>query len=261
MKMFSLSVAGCLLMSSGLGCGDMDAASRESTVMAESQPLVSAREPARQGPLAFVTEKIGNPLWEPVDFHQVTVDMSPYAPTYFQPLLEQIMPAPNHVWNDALGIGPGAAHSSPYDHELEDGLARLGLRTGSLFSTAEATWPNAILSLWMVVPSASAPLGSSPDFDRGAVIPHTIVPINVNVDLYMGGAANPEFNFGFDVPALDTIDPPINVEGHSHFPIFTYVSWDQAEAGRHFLDTTITDNEGNGWKVKQTFVLQGTPAP
>jgi hypothetical protein len=256
---FPLTIVGCLLVSSGLGCGDSATASPDNPVGAERPALASGKVPAPYGPSAFLTEKIGHPLWGPVDFHQMTVDISAYAPTYFQALLQQIMSPPNHVWNDALGIGPGAPHPPPYDDEIDHHLADLGFKPGSVFSTAEALWPNVILGLWMVVPSAGAPIGSSPDFEHGAIIPHTIFPIHVNVDFYPHGAANPVAFGSFDVPALDTIEPPINVEGHSHFPIYVGFQW--SHPGHHFMDVTMTDNEGNGWEIKQTFVLQETPAP
>lgn len=239
-----------VLSFSALGCSAddaamVDAAPAERSALASSEP--------QPGPPAFMMKKIGDPAWEPVDFHQVAVDMTRYEPTYFRALLEHVLQAPDHVWNDALGIAPGAAHPPPYDHEIGDRLAELGFEPGSLFSAVEITWPNAFLGTFMVVPSAGAPTGSSPDFEQGPIIPHSLCPIIVDTAIYDHGRRTPIYTGGFDVEALDTIDPPIHVDGHSHFPIFTLAA--SPPPGHHFWRLTMTDQAGDGWEIEQRFVV------
>lgn len=250
------SFLACMLSFSALGCADDDAAMGHAAP-AERSALASSK--AQPGPSAFTVEKIGSPAWEPVDFHQVAIDLGPYAPDYAKGMQSLVLPSPDHVWNDALGIAPGAAHPPPYDDELEHNLAARGLESRSIFSLAEFTWPNAILGIWMVVPSAGAPTGSSPDFEQGPIIPHTIGPIHADVELYIHGASTPVYADNFDVVALDTIVPPIYVDGHSHFPIFTWVAYEQP--GHHFWKLTLIDQAGDGWEVKQRFVVQHDVAP
>lgn len=245
------SLLALTLSLSALGCAVDDAAMVDAAP-AERSALASGKH--QPGPPAFTTKKIGSPAWEPVDFHQVAVDLGPYAPAYTLGMQSLVLPSPDHVWNDALGIAPGAAHPPPYDDELEHNLAAVGLESRSMFSQAEFTWPNAILGIWMVVPSAGAPTGSSPDFEQGPIIPHTICPIHADTELYIQGASNPVYAGSFDVVALDTIVPPIHVDGHSHFPVFTWVAYEQP--GHHFWKLTLLDQAGDGWEVKQRFVVK-----
>jgi hypothetical protein len=65
------------------------------------------------------------------------------------------------------------------------------------------------------------------------------------------------------VLALDEIDPPFDVEGHSHIPIFFVESLDfvpgKQPVGSYELTVTLRDASGNGWDATADF--QVIPEP
>jgi hypothetical protein len=161
---------------------------------------------------------IGNPTWEPVDFHlfsaPIGTDQTGYAE--FTETLFALLPPPNHESHPALGVGLGAPHSPPYDAELADSVAALGFRKGGRFDTAEFSNRAGVFLSLMNVP-APGTAGSSPDFAAGPIIPNTLFPIHISgSDWHQGTVFS---SFKSNLPPLDaSVDPPFDVEGHSHFP-------------------------------------------
>ena len=104
---------------------------------------------------------------------------------------------------------------------------------------------------WMNVPRKdNAPVGSSPDFDHGPIIPNQLFPIHVMIQYSRDGV----FDSGtseFDVPALDSSPSGEPVDGHSHFPMWTNDSSGSylgmpADASYTWV-ITMTDAGGDGW--------------
>ena len=142
-------------------------------------------------------------------------------------------------------------------------VSSLGLDRGGQFTVEDFSDGNGVWLAYMVVPRSggSAPKGSSPDFDFGPIIPNSLFPIDVT------GSAE---RFGepfsvlaaFSVPPLDaSLDPPFDVDGHSHFPIFIADNIDFAltpvdPAGRYEWTLRMLDQTGNGWKITVRFVIR-----
>ncbi|MFO0555899.1 MAG: hypothetical protein U0271_46405 [Polyangiaceae bacterium] len=205
-------------------------------------------------PATLGTEKMGSPLWEPADYHQFSVTVGSQFEN-FGDVIAAVLPPPNHQNHPNLGVGPGAPHAGPYDVELATTIAALGYEEHSTWPFADGALPKAILSVWMMVPSAGAPTGSSPDFASGPIIPNTIFPIHVQVDAYADGVMLQGYSYAFNVPPLDaSLDPPFNVDGHSHFPMFDAGAFDGLPSIPGTLETHIvmTDAAGDGWTLTTT---------
>jgi hypothetical protein len=201
--------------------------------------------------------KVGNPLFEPVDFHKVSTRIGVPDDGWadFPRTLETLLPLPNHQPHPSLGIGPGAAHAGPYDAELAGRLKTLGLADKDVFRESEFTGGEGVFLLWMVTPTSQAPNGSSPDFQSGRIIPSSVFPITVHAELFGNGES--WFDFGFDVPALDgALDPPFAVEGHSHFPLFFATNGDGEPLGAFEWRFTMRDRAGNGWDIRVPFTVE-----
>ncbi|HRI71994.1 MAG TPA: hypothetical protein PK156_47505, partial [Polyangium sp.] len=171
-----------------------------------------------------------------------------------------ILPPPNHQAHPMLGIGPGDAHAGPYDHEFLDGLTKLGFADQTVFDAIEATWPKCIFATWMIVPTAGAPMGSSPDFTSGPIVPNTLFPIHASFQGYLDGTKNPATPYEAEIPALDgSLDPPLTVDGHSHIPWFLYEDTNTLleQCGKHEFQGSFKDAMGNGWEFTTTFYLGG----
>ncbi len=63
------------------------------------------------------------------------------------------------------------------------------------------------------------------------------------------------------VPPLDAnLNPPFNVDGHSHFPIFFADNADFGPLGAKLRGSYVwhivmTDQSGNGWRIEAHFAL------
>ncbi len=200
-------------------------------------------------------EKIGDPKWEPVDYHQIAYDAGVDYADLDKPLLA-ILPPPNHAEHADLFIGPGAAHAAPYDTEIAEGIAATGQQDRTHF-TLEETAPNHVfVGMFMVVASAGAPTGKTPDSASGPMIPNTLFPIHVADQADLNAQEWADFAWETDIPALDgALDPPFDVEGHSHFPMFS-IGTMFAGAGTVVQHITMTDTAGNGWKITMTTIVE-----
>jgi hypothetical protein len=65
----------------------------------------------------------------------------------------------------------------------------------------------------------------------------------------------------FPIPKLDgQLNPPFNVDGHSHFPIFIADNSDFGPPGSNPLGAytwqlKLVDQTGSGWQVNATFAV------
>lgn len=200
-------------------------------------------------------EKIGNPMWEPVDYHQIAYDAGVDYEGLDAPLLA-LLPPPDHAEHADLFIGPGAAHDGPYDKEFAEGIAATGQKDRTHFTLAETEPNHVFVEMYMVVPSAGAPTGKTPDAAAGPMIPNSLFPIHITDSADLNAEPWADYVWETDVPALDAaLNPPFDVEGHSHFPMFSIGTMD-AGPGTVVQHLTMTDTEGNGWKITMTLVAE-----
>jgi hypothetical protein len=170
-----------------------------------------------------------------------------------------ILPPPNHQPHPALGVGPGAPHPPPYDTEMGEGIANLGLHQGVQFNSDEFSNGMGVLLSWMIVPSPGT-TGSSPDFASGPIIPHSLFPIQVRGKAYHNTQEFDPWLAFFDVAALDQIDPPFLVDGHSHIPMFSVTNADFGPPGSklngsYTYQISMIDASGNGWQIDAHFAV------
>jgi hypothetical protein len=211
---------------------------------------------------------IGHPTWKPVDFHLFSAPIGTVASGYaeFYTTMQNLLPPPNHVRNDAFGgVGPGAPHQPPYNTELAQGVANLGYHEGQPFNPSEFSNGNGVWLAWMTVPNPGT-TGSSPDFASGPIIPNSLFRIHIyGVTIRNNASFNP-YVADFKVPALDaTIDPLFDgVEGHSHFPVFIADNMDFGPAGTkpqgsYEYQIKMMDQQGNGWSIVARFTVTARP--
>lgn len=242
----SASVLGVALLSLA-GCDSGETESTTGTTTDESTTSTTVADP----PVELGMVAIGSPRWEPVDFHQFSVEMGMMFEN-FGTVTSGLLPAPDHQDHPDLGVGPGAPHAGPYDGEIGQGVKAQGYEEHTAFPQADGLLPNAIFAAWMMVPSEGSPTGTSPDGAAGPIIPNTVFPIHVKVDAYQDDVLLDGYSFEFDVPALDmALDPPFDVEGHSHFPMFSAVVFDGLAEPTGTLESRISmvDAAGDGWDL------------
>ena len=206
-------------------------------------------------------EKIGDPTWKPIDFHLFAAPIgtadSGYA-EFLQTTLS-ILPPPNHVFHPQLGVGPGAPHQPPYDSEIDDGVENQGYRESNRFRDGEFSSGSGVFLAWMNVPHHGT-TGSSPDFASGPIISNSLFPIHASGVAYHNDEVfDPYLVPDVDVPPLDgNLDPPFDVDGHSHFPFFTATTADFGPPGgklkgSYVYKIDMTDTQGNGWHIEAHF--------
>lgn len=205
---------------------------------------------------------IGNPIWTPVDVHLSSLEIGTWGTGFaeFYANIQAILPPPNHSWHDALAVGPGQPHQPPYDTEMGEGIANLGLHEGVQFSPDEFSNGMGVMVSWMTVP-APGTTGSSPDFSSGPIIPNSLFPIQVRGIAYHNNRLFDPWLAYTDVPALDQIVPPFLVDGHSHFPMFVATNADlglQSKLeGSYTYKIEMIDTSGNGWQIDVHFAVGG----
>ena len=213
-----------------------------------------------------VSTPVGTPVWQPTDIHLFVAPIGS-APNFEGVLtsLQAVLPEPNHRFHPDLFIGPGNPHNGPYTSELAGGLASSGFQEKTIFDVSDFSGTNGIYLAMMNVPGFGLTLpalGSSPDFASGPIIPNSLFPITAIGTTFRDGSALPAFSTTL-VPPLDgSLNPPFNVNGHSHFPQF-YI--DNADfngvdpEGTYLYSVSLRDTAGNGWDVSVPF--QVVPEP
>lgn len=236
-KEWLLAGIGVLVLGAGCGAPTVDASSRSAALHSlEAIPVE--------------LEKVGNPAWGPVDFHNVA---APYHKAF--DAMQAILPPPNHSTHPQLGLSPGAPHAGPYDHEIAEGVAAQGLTDAWVLTKQEFT--HGRLVAWMMAPLDGAPLGRSPDSNLGPIIPNAVFPIHVQLQYAKDNVV--EAAASFDVPALDDhLNPPFFVDGHSHFPLYTNDAaafYSHPTPGAHLISGTLIDAAGEGWRLKVPYTV------
>ena len=214
-----------------------------------------------------VSTPVGTPAWQPTDIHLFVAPIGS-APNFEGVLtsLQAVLPEPNHRFHPDLFIGPGDPHNGPYTSELAGGLAISGFQEKTIFDASDFGGTNGIYLAMMNVPGfgiVPPAQGSSPDFASGPIIPNSLFPITVIGTTFRNGGALPAFSTT-QVPPLDgSLNPPFNVNGHSHFPQFYIDNADfngvDAE-GTYLYSVSLRDTAGNGWDVSVPFQVVPEPS-
>ena len=209
-------------------------------------------------------ERIGDPIWRPVDFHQFAAPIGTPESGFeeFGTTTLSLLPPPDHQSHPQLNVGPGAPHPPPYDAELAGGVAALGFDEGRVFGASEFSGANGIYLVWMTVPDPGT-TGSSPDFASGPIIPNELFPITITgVSTRNNRSFDPALA-NFSVPPLDdpNLTPSFDVDGHSHFPFFiaeatVFGPGDVGPAGNYKYTIIMRDQQGNGWTIHAHFVVK-----
>ena len=204
--------------------------------------------------------QIGHPRWHPANFLMFSAPIGT-APDFagFATTALAILPPPNHVFNPDLLVGPGAPHSPPYTNELANGVAALKYHQGQSFNAAEFSNGNGMWLVWMNVPKPGT-TGSSPDFTSGTIIPNSVFPIHVEGISLRNGEVFDPYLVNTNVPALNALTTPFNVDGASHFPMFIADGLELGPAGtnppgNYEYQMTMTDAQGNGWSIVADFTI------
>ena len=232
-----------------------------SLMLAEVRPAV-----AELGPIVSKTQ-VGNPSWEPVDFHLFSGPLEQNGFADIGPFLNSLLPGPNHAPHPDLGVGPGAAHAPPYDQELADGIANAGVQDKTVFLSSEWSGGKGVYWAFMNIPSENPAMGSSPDFDIGPIIPIDDFTIDNLFEIYQDDQLL-EDPCAHAVPPLDdNLNPPFDVDGHSHYPQFVITGFFFAAnpgLGRNGIfeyRASQRDSSGNnGWDLVARFQVVPEPA-
>jgi hypothetical protein len=208
---------------------------------------------------------IGSPTWKPVDFHMFSAETGTFRTGFAEFLTTtlSLLPEPNHRFHPDLGVGPGDPHCPPYDTELAQGVASLGLVEKSVFGVPEFSRGEGVYLVWMNIPAPGTG-GRSPDSSCRPpphIIPNTLFPITVSTTVSRNGQIFDQSSF--PVPPLDeTLNPPFpNVDGHSHFPFFSaetaeFLPPRTAPVGNYEFNVTMTDQQGQGWSIVAPFTIR-----
>ena len=215
---------------------------------------------------AVIVTTVGAPTFVPTDFHLFAAPIGTADSGYaeFLQTLEAILPPPNHVPNPIVGIGPGAPHAGPYDHEIGQGVAANGFVESTTFPTADYSNGVGVILGFMVVPGPGSPTGSSPDFASGPIIPNASFPLTFTADTFTNGVFN-DTSGPYSVPAIDQIGVPAfaGLDGYSHLPYFLADNFSFAKymvTGDYEYRISVLDAAGNGYNIVAPFSVVPEPS-
>jgi hypothetical protein len=234
-------------------------------VLAPGSTAAASVSVGQRGPSVVLVQKVGNPAWVPSDWHVFSAPIGTASDGYaeFGETQQVILPPPHYQPYTGLGIGPGTPEAPPYTHDMRDGVRQAGYDQGAIFRTQQFSSGEGVYLVFMVVPAPhTRNVGSSPDFARGPIIPNSLFPISVTGATYRDGQVFDPFLAAFSVPAIDgpPVDPPIDVDGFSHFPIFIADNADFGPPGTRLpglyrYQLSMLDSSGNGWSVSAYFAI------
>lgn len=165
---------------------------------------------------------------------------------------------PHHDFNSQSNFWESADPHSDFETELATGIAASGTPDVSRMTLAETQPPNGFILVFTVVPSAGAPIGSSPESSSGPILDPSRMGLVSDGDLLRDEAV---FDPGFDTyyPSPLEIAPPLAVDGWSHLPFLfgessAFVPFTPSENYRFVA--RLTDKLGEGWTVSVTFAVE-----
>ena len=217
------------------------------------EPTIDAPPPPIDGPIDNGTTdvemiRIGNPAWETTGWELAA---TPTWETNYQVWSQ-------HRYDSASNAFTfGTAHAPPYDAEIDEALARLGLDPGRRFPRSAMQAPRNLIAFGVIVPSATAPVGSTLDYASGPYL-HADLRIHVDGDMYyMGGVVDPDFDS--DYPTYRTLNPGLTVDGSSHLPLTFGESTEfiPGDPGTYALVVNLTDldHPADGWRIFVRFTI------
>ncbi len=213
---------------------------------------------------------VATPTWRPTSFVMYSPDIG-LPPNYddFGTALEQLMPAPFYQWDPVYSRVPDSPRPAGFDFssELINTLAAAGITNREAFDQSEFHGPSSIGFAYSLVPTAAAPIGSSPDFASGPIIPNVPgadTPMRLqNAAVYFNGVPA-ETPIDYVWPGLDDLATPQAGDGQSHIA-GVYVTNDSflnipVQNGVWEFHWRIIDHDNNGFDMVVPFTITPEPA-
>lgn len=205
----------------------------------------------------------GEPAWTITDIHLFSCPTGTRNSGFeeFFARAQAILPEPEHV-PYGQGVGPGQPHPPPYDHEIADGLAALGLVDAFEYEEDDFRSGRGVCCAFMAIPSVGAEIGVSADSPSGPIIPSTRLPMQLSFETRKNGASLDTLKGAF--PDAATIQS-LEGGGYSHIPFFNGDSamfyGDMDPVGTYQFVLTLTDASDDGWTFAADFTVGSPPDP
>jgi hypothetical protein len=208
-------------------------------------------EGGEAGGLNVAQLAVGDPTFQVVGFQMFSAPLGTATDEFMQRkvTVETILPDHELLLDRDL-LAPRLPADPPYDLEIAAGVLRAGFVNKDRYITSEWTAPQGIYLAAQIVPTDRSPSGSSADFASGVVLPNSLFPITVDVDLWKGGSLFDD-DFDFDFPTSAELQPGTSYDGYSHVPLFFWRNTDMIASSpdTYQFRMRIVDASGNGWRV------------
>jgi hypothetical protein len=211
---------------------------------------------------------IGKPAWGPVAamMTTATVGSAQTGPDDYIAWMGQLH-SPRHVFYPAEFLfGPGTPHPPPYADELAVAVAADNLAPRQTFTISEFSAPRGVSLNMIIAATQGAPLGKSPDFAKGPILPNALFPLSIDGDIYLNGSMY-DPNFDSTYPGYPSFNPPIDAAGPSHMAWgfgenASFAPAGSTSIGSYDFQLIVKDSSGNGWEIHVPFtVYDPTPPP
>jgi hypothetical protein len=213
---------------------------------------------AASGTLAWTAAPVMAPTWASAGWQIVETPLGTADDGFAEASTAWSALWPKHQlvpFGTGMTFAPNVQHAAPYDKEAEEGVLATGFPSGDHFTQASWAAPWGLTVTGVLVPTAQAPSGSSPDFDSGPIIDTRVI---VDGDLYRNGVlVDP--NFDSTIPLVSEVVTDKPFAGWSHVIVIfaestTFVPGDPGNY--EFVFKLTAEGSGNGWVVHLPFVVE-----
>jgi hypothetical protein len=200
----------------------------------------------------------GAPRWSPAGFQQFSAPMGSKSDSlkYAQATILSALGYPKHVYDPIAQImAPGTPHA-PHEQEVAESVMAAGWTSTGTLPALDFAAPGGLFLIFLLFPNANAPIGATPDYASGKVLPDSLFPISIDADALYG---NVIFYTALDskYPALGSIQPDSGLAGYSHIPLVFALNSDNVipATGFYRWRIRVIDATGSGWTIVVHFRL------
>ncbi len=200
--------------------------------------------------------RIGDPPWQVTDFVQFRaaldgMQMDPVS-LALSPLFNPMHSPAGSPGGVAVSIVTDTPHTPDYGTELRMALNMRGKASSAVYTAAEISDPSGLYLGFSISPTTTATRGRSIDSLNGLILPRSVYPIAVELDIEADGMAIPDLHTEYDLVFVGGAA----LAGRSHEHVFAVLQAAMGVAGNFTWEYTLLDVNNDGYTFSVPFEVR-----